>query len=121
MTKMKGVLLALAGALIVAPSAAMAQAFSMKGPDSAWFVGGSVGQSKIDCDTSGVPGASCDDSDTSFRIFGGYQFNKHFAVELGYNTLGEATISAPGVSATVEAKAWDLMAVGILPINQQFS
>jgi OmpA-OmpF porin, OOP family len=106
-------------AAMVMPSIGMAQ--GMAGADSGWFVGGSFGQSKLDCDTSGVPGASCDDSDTAWRVFGGYQINRHFAVELGYSTLGEATASAPGITATVEAKAFDLVAVGILPINQQFS
>lgn len=113
---------ALLGASVLGvPSIGMAQGFSMSGPDSGWYVGGSVGQSKIDCDTSGIPGASCDDSDTAFRIFGGYQFNKNFAAELGYNEFGEAKASAGGVSVTGEAKGFDLVAVGILPLNEKFS
>jgi len=122
MTKMKNAALALVSvAALSVPSLGMAQGMSMTGPDSGWLVGGSFGQSKIDCDTAGVPGVSCDDSDTAWRIFGGYQFSKHLAVELGYSTLGEATISGAGITATVEAKAFDLVAVGILPINQQLS
>jgi OmpA-OmpF porin, OOP family len=115
--------LAFVGAALTVPSAGLAQSsvMSMGGPDAGWLVGGSFGQSKIDCDTSGIPGASCDDSDTAWRIFGGYQFNRHVAVELGYSTLGEASISLAGARATVEAKAWDVMAVGILPVADRFS
>ena len=120
MGKARGAVVALAGTLAFSlPSLGMAQA--MSGPDSAWFVGGSYGQSKLECDTSGIAGVSCDDSDTAWRIFGGYQFNKNLAVELGYSALGEASISGGGITATVEAKAWDLVAVGILPITAQFS
>jgi len=111
-----------AAAALAFPTAGMAQGFSMTGPDSGWFVGGSIGQSKVDIDTSTfAPGATADDKDTSFRVFGGYQFNKHFGVELGYATLGEATVNEPGVVSTFEAKAFDLVAVGTLPINEQFS
>lgn len=122
MTRIKNAALALAGIVALAvPSLGMAQGMSMKGPDSAWYVGGSFGQSKIDCDVSALPGASCDDSDTAYRAFGGYQFNKNLAVELGYHKLGEARLSGVGGSATIEATSWDLVAVGILPVSEQFS
>jgi OOP family OmpA-OmpF porin len=128
MTKVKNAALALISvAALGVPSISMAQSTmdsmkrSMTGPDSGWSVGASFGQSKIDCSTGGVAGVSCDDTDTAFRIFGGYQFNKHFGVELGYADLGSATISGAGITASVEAKAWDLVAVGRLPISEQFS
>jgi OOP family OmpA-OmpF porin len=47
--------------------------------------------------------------------------NKHFAVELGYHQLGETSASGGGLRATIESKAWDLVAVGILPIGEKFS
>jgi OOP family OmpA-OmpF porin len=126
MTKGKNVALALISvAALGLPSISMAQStmstLTSMGPERGFYVGGSVGQSKIDCDTGGVPGASCDDSDTAYRIFGGYQFNKHLAVELGYNQFGEARASVGAISVTGEAKGWDLVAVGTLPISQQFA
>lgn len=82
-------------------------------------------QGKDACD--GLPaGVSCDDKDSSWRIFGGYQFHKHFAAELGYADFGKFTASgtAPGlgsVSAEVKANAWDLVLVGIVPVAESFS
>lgn len=114
--------LSLIGALVLAlPSAAMAQGFT--GADSGWYLGGGIGQSQIDVDLSdSEPGTTLDDKGTSFRIFGGYQFNKHFGVELGYSDLGEAKGNEPGFGAfAFEAKAWDLVAVGTLPLANSFS
>jgi len=130
MTKVRNAALALASVVaLAAPSIGMAQSTmdsmtkAMTGPESGWLVGGSLGQSKAKDACSGVTGAgvSCDDSDTAFRIFGGYQINKNFGVELGYATLGEATASAAGSSASIESTAWDLMAVGTLPLGNNFS
>jgi OmpA-OmpF porin, OOP family len=122
MNKVRNAALALAGAAaLTLPSIGMAQ--SMSGPDSAWYIGGSVGQSKFDVDCSG---ATCDDTDTAFRVFGGYMFNKHFGVELGYADLGKLTITGAlppfgTVSASLKVKAFDLVAVGVLPIGDKFS
>ena len=122
MTKKNAV--SLIGALALAlPAAANAQGFSFTGPDSGWYVGGGIGQSQIDIDTSdAAPGTTVDDKDTSFRVFGGYQMNKHFGVELGYSQLGEVSGNEPGFGAfQFEAKAWDLVAVGTLPLGNSFS
>jgi OOP family OmpA-OmpF porin len=125
MSKVSKVALALGSVVALAvPSISMAQSTmdsmtkAMTGPDSGWLVGGSVGQSKIKVDCPA--GVSCDDSDTALRIFGGYNFNKNFGVELGYADLGKATFSAPGLSGDVTATAWDLMAVGTLPVGDKF-
>ena len=125
MTKVKNAALALISvAALSVPSISMAQSTmdsmtkAVTGPESGWLVGGSVGQSKIKLDCPA--GASCDDTDTAFRIFGGYNFNKHFGAELGYADLGKATFSAAGLSGDAKATAWDLMAVGTLPIGDKF-
>ena len=93
-----------------------------------WYAGVGVGQSKAKdacTDAASVGITSCDDSDTAARIFGGYKFNKNFAAEVGYADLGKGkasgvVLSLPA-SAEWKATAWDFVAVGILPINQQFS
>lgn len=54
-------------------------------------------------------------------IFGGYQFNKNFAVEAGYTDLGKASASVPGLSASFEVSGIEISAVGIFPINPQWS
>jgi OOP family OmpA-OmpF porin len=105
---------AMATAGIVA-SPAMAQSAADRGG----YVGGAFGQSSADCEVTA--GLSCDDKDTSWKVFGGYQINRNFAVELGYANLGELTISGGGARVTAESTAWDLVGVGIFPINNQFS
>ena len=91
--------------------------------DTGWYVGLGVGQSKFDVDCTGT--TSCDDKDTAWSIFGGYQFNKHFGAELGYVDLGKVTASGPvlgvPVSLSIKTKAFELLGVGTYPINQQFS
>jgi OOP family OmpA-OmpF porin len=126
MTKVRNAALALTSvAALSLPSISLAQStmntMTHVGPEAGWYVGGSVGQSKIDCSTGGVPGLSCDDSDTAFRVFGGYQFNKYLGAELGYADLGKATLSGAGLNASVKAKAWDLVGVGRLPLADKFS
>jgi OOP family OmpA-OmpF porin len=79
---------------------------------SSAYIGGGFGQSKIKDACNG-----CDDKDTAIKLFGGYQFNRTFAAELGYNMLGKAS----GGGASVEATAWELSAVAGLPVANQFS
>jgi OOP family OmpA-OmpF porin len=82
---------------------------------SSAYIGGTIGQAELKDACSGV--GDCDEKDTAWRILGGYQFNRYFAAEIGYHHLGEA--SAPG--ATLEATAWELVAVGAYPIVNQLS
>jgi OOP family OmpA-OmpF porin len=76
------------------------------------------------CD--GTAPLSCDDKDTAYKIFGGYQFNTSFGAELGYVNLGKATISGVDpivgpVSANIKAKGFELLAVGTVPLADKFS
>ena len=82
-----------------------------------FYIGGSVGQSDADdiCD-----GSSCDETDTAYKIFGGYQFNKHFAVEGFYTDLGEFSESDAGIDIVAEADTFGVAFVGILPLSEQF-
>jgi OOP family OmpA-OmpF porin len=91
--------------------------------DTGFYAGLSLGQSTADDACTGVsgPGVSCDDKDTAWKILGGYQFNRHFAVELGYTDLGEVSASGPGGSASIESSAFELVAVGMMPIVDKFS
>ena len=93
-----------------------------------WYAGVGFGQSKAKDGCTGLAGTgvtSCDDTDTAARIFGGYKFNQNIAAEVGYSDLGKAKLSGIvlGLPASAEWKGtvWDFSAVGILPINQQFS
>lgn len=93
--------------------------------DAGFYLGASIGRSKAKdtCDDSGA--FSCDDTDTAWKIFAGYQFNRHLAVEAGYTDLGEVTLSAASgtssVRGTIELSAFELMAVGSFPVADRFS
>ncbi len=109
-------LMALSGLAAGAP-AALAQ-------DTGFYAGIGVGQSDAKDACAGAP-ISCDNKDTGWKIFGGYQFNKNFGAEVGYVDFGKATangvISGVAVSANAKAKGWEFLGVGTLPIADKFS
>lgn len=118
-------------ALGFAMTAAFAGATFAQGmADRGLYLGGSVGQAEAQgwCDTGGAAGvtlASCDDKDTAWKLFAGYKFNRYLALEGSYMNLGEftASVTSGGVSANVtgEATSWNIAAVGMLPLGNQFS
>ena len=96
-----------AAATFAFPTASMAQ-MSLKGPESGWYVGGNLGLADFD---------EAGDDDMSFKILGGYQLNRNWAVELGYSDFGK--VGFGGVD--VKGNALELVGVGMLPINDKFS
>lgn len=90
--------------------------------DVGWYAGFGIGQSSFDdpC-PAGFGITSCDDSDTSWKIFGGYQFNTNWGVEFGYVDLGKISFSGPGFSGSADADGLEVVGVGTYPINPQFS
>lgn len=104
--------------------------------DTFWYLGGNIGQSKAKIDdariTSQLPGTasvSDDNNGNAYKLFGGYQFNRNFAVEGGYFNLGEfgynATTLPPALPGTLSGKiklqGLNLDAVGMLPLGDKFS
>ena len=105
--------------------------------DSSWYVGGNLGESRAKIDDaritagllgSGLTTTSINDNsrDTAYKIFGGYQFNKNFALEGGYFDLGRfgfvATTAPPGtLSGDIRLRGLSLDAVGFLPFTEKFS
>lgn len=92
--------------------------------DTGLYLGAGVGTSESKIDTAGFTG-SVDESDTGWKVFGGYQFSRHFAVEAGYYDLGKVTFSGTAggaaVSGNFESTAVGLSLVGILPVFNSFS
>lgn len=91
-----------------------------------WYVGGGLGQSEfkgdLTCSSVPVPpGFTCDDKDTAFKVFGGYQINRNFAAELTYQDFGEVKASGFGTNATLKSHAFDVSALGMLPFGGQFA
>jgi OOP family OmpA-OmpF porin len=82
---------------------------------SSAYIGGDIGQAKYrdGCNLT----ANCDDNDTTWGLFAGYQFNRNFAAEAGYHDLG--SIRAPG--AGIDGRAIEFVGVGSLPLTNTFS
>lgn len=106
----------------------LASALALSAPaaaqDAGFYLGAAIGQTQVDLDCTGA--STCDDKDSSWKIFAGYQLNRNFALEFGYADLGEASLSGPTppfgtTSAKIEATAFELVAVGLLPIADRFS
>jgi len=107
--------------------------------DSGWYVGGNVGKSRASIDdvriTGGLLGAGFtttsitdDNRDTGYKVFGGYQFNKYFALEGGYFNLGQfgftSTTAAPQagtLNGKTKLDGLNIDIVGILPVTEKFS
>jgi OOP family OmpA-OmpF porin len=109
--------LGLAGAAFAFPAAAQMRMPSM----TSAYVGASLGQSKFHTNCDSFFASDCDDKDTAFRLFAGYQFHPNIAAELGYADLGKAKFSdAPsGFSTEMKATAWDLSALLMWPVMPQ--
>lgn len=115
---------------------AIATPFAMA-DDTRWYLGGNVGQSRATIDNpkinssllaGGFTSTSITNSDkpTGFKIFGGYQLNRHFALEGGGFDLGRfefvaTTIPAGTLTGTMKLKGAYLDLVGILPVTEKFS
>lgn len=108
------------GLAILGLASAMAFAGPALAQDTGFYAGLSFGQSSLDLDCSGVP--QCDDSDSAWRILGGYRFNRNLAAELGYINFGEFVFGDGGAnSVSVEATGFELVAVGMWPVSNEFS
>jgi OmpA-OmpF porin, OOP family len=88
--------------------------------DKGLYLGGSLGEAKSKNTCEGFPGP-CDDTDTAYKLFGGYQVNRYFAWELGYGYLGDVTGTSVFGSFEVTNKALDFSAIIALPINERFA
>jgi OOP family OmpA-OmpF porin len=66
------------------------------------YVGGTVGQSKWNDDCKQI--TKCDTNTTTYKLIGGYNFDKNFAFETSVFSLGKATASAPFGNAIASAE-----------------
>jgi len=137
MTHMKSKSVSRAGRLSLLTLALMAAPFAMADDSAGWYAGANIGQTlaTIDNDriSSGLLGSGLtatsiadDDRDSGYKLFGGYQINKYFAVEAGYFDLGQFgfvanTLPTGTLSGSIKIKGVNLDAVGSLPITDKFS
>jgi OOP family OmpA-OmpF porin len=96
--------------------------------DKGAYIGAGIGQASAGdycSDSAGLAVSSCDDSDSSFKVFGGYRFTRNFAVEAAYVDLGtfHANGSFGGLPFDIntELTGVTVQAVGIAPLGDKFS
>ncbi|MDD5383328.1 MAG: porin family protein [Gallionella sp.] len=105
--------------------------------DDGWYVLGGAGQTTGSGDKSSMDSAliaagatgfsSSLSKPTVYKLQAGYQINKNFAVEGGYLGSNNETYTATGgnlagpVTVSASITGWNLTAVGILPLANQFS
>ena len=106
------------------------------------YIGGNVGRTRADFNNDSinrtltgqgltVRSTNEDNSGTGYKLFGGYQLNRNFAVEGGYFDLGKssytvnATRNIDGVAGSfngeTRVRGLNLDLVGMLPLSDRFS
>src|SRR3984885_14934034 len=96
--------------------------------DAGWYTGFNAGQSRAKIDDSRIADGLLDDGLTTtsisnddrhfgFKAFGGYEFNRYFALEAGYFNLGRFgftadTLPAGRLRREIKNKGGDFDAVG---------
>ncbi len=124
------------GALGLLALATLASPLAMA-QDTGWYGGANVGRSgaTIDDDrinsnllSRGFSSSTIvdDDRSTGYKIFGGYQLNKNFAIEGGYFDLGHfgytaSTVPAGTLNGKIKLRGLNLDVVGMVPLTDKFS
>lgn len=87
-------------------------------PAGAWYAGAGVGQSNAnDSVTIRNQSVKVDDTDTAWKLFGGYRFNPNLGLELGWVDLGK--LESKG-AVDYELTGATLNAVGTIPLANNF-
>lgn len=116
--------------------AALASSFATAG-DPDWYVGANIGQSRAQIDDEKITRAligggftttsiADDERDMGYKLFGGYQFTRYFALEGGYFDLGKFGFKANttplgSLRGDIALKGINLDAVGTLPLTEKLS
>jgi OOP family OmpA-OmpF porin len=87
-----------------------------------WYIGAGLGVSRAQHACTGLPiGVSCDESDTSWKAYGGYRLARYFAVEGGGGALGDVRAQTGATVLKISGTELELSALGIVPLTSQFS
>lgn len=103
--------------LAAAASFAHAQAPTI---NRGFYIGGALGQSEAkeyDCSAQ----AQCENHGTVGRAFVGWQFSRHWSIELAYTDLGTVRSSTPGVlDETIKARVGEFVILPSYPLTERF-
>src|SRR5688500_4414327 len=112
------------GIFCIALLLGLAAAAPAAAQDEGVYLGASLGTGESKNSCRGIVGA-CDNNDTAYKLFGGYQVNRNFAWEPADGYLGDVSASgtAGGVPVNFEVtnKALDFTGVVTLPVNDRFA
>lgn len=129
--------LGLATLAALAAPAALAQSQNQNQYSSGWYLGGNIGRTNQDLDDAAVINGLAAQRltttsiehtghDRGYKLFGGYQLNRNFAIEGGYFDLGSfgytaRTMPLGSQTGDVGYKGVNLDLVGIVPFTEKFS
>ena len=89
-----------------------------------WYAGVDIGATRTNADFSEIIfGAVSDQSSATgfgFRVRGGYQLGRHFAVEAGYTNFGNSDFTFSGSTTHTSSDAFHGALVGIIPIGDKW-
>ena len=89
--------------------------------DSGFYLLAGAGRARSDVGCT----AECDNRDTTWGAYAGYQFNRYFAIEAGFADFGKITVSANLAGAPVttrfETTVWEADALAIAPFTEKLS
>jgi OmpA-OmpF porin, OOP family len=102
-----------------------------------WYAGGMIGEARgkgsienlaeqfLDLGYTASQ-SQADKRDITFRVFGGYQLNRYFAIEGGYADLGKfdvrsTTVPTGTFEQTTKTTGFDVSAVAILPLRERLN
>lgn len=123
-----GVIAAVCAALLASPACAQSSRTAVQ--DSGFYIGAALGSAKHDLkktDFGAVAGVqpSLDQRDRAGKLFGGYRFNPHLAVEAQYMDFGSSTakyaLTTGAAKEEFTVHAMSVAAVGILPVADSIS
>jgi hypothetical protein len=103
-------------ALLLMSGAALAQ----EDEDRGFYVGGGLGDFSADIDEiSDVDDADLDfdADDNAVRLYGGWRFNRFFAVQADHYDFGRSSAAAGALSVSTDTKGFAPSVVGTLPLG----
>ena len=90
--------------------------------DGHWIIGGAIGTANID---ESIDGFEFDSDSTSYRLYGGYQFNTYFGLEAGYLDLGSSNeqiiVNGATVPVSADADGFTFAAMGHAPVGEKLT
>jgi len=89
--------------------------------EAGWYIGAGVGAAQTTIDIQRDTNYKEDKNATNYKVFGGYQFNKNWALELQYADLGTYKRTNGGSSFELKTNVVSLSGVGMLPLADHFS